>query len=94
MSSRNDGYLHSGLQPPVRKQQLKAKEEETKLEPKAEAVLTEIAKIKAELVSVEHLLLDDSLIPETRLRKVQRLKDQYDIVNRLETRMKKLLGVK
>jgi predicted transcriptional regulator len=91
--SRNDGALYSGLASPARLRTEKKKEEVTKLDPKAEAVLEELAKMKAQVTNVESILVDDSLTLEQRVRQVERMRDRYEDLNNLEKRMKTLLGV-
>lgn len=91
--SRNDGALYSGLASPARLRTEKKKEEVTKLDPKAEAVLEEIAKMKAQITSVESVLIDESLTDEQRIRQMERMRDRYTDLSSLEKRMKTLLGV-
>jgi hypothetical protein len=91
--SRNDGALYSGLASPARLRTEKKKEEVTKLDPKAEAVLEEIARMKAGVMSIENVLKDNTVDMEQRIRELDRMRDQYDFLTSLEKRMKTLLGV-
>lgn len=92
--SRNDASLYSGLSSPKKQAIEKAKAEEPAKDVKAEAVLSEIAKMKHDVISVENVLLDDTMSEEQKLHRIERLKGDYDILAELERRMKKLLGVK
>lgn len=84
--------LYSGMQSPKKLEQEK-KKEDSKLEARAELVLTEIAKMKASVASTEHLLNDPSINIEQQLHQLNEMKIEYRILNTLEKRMKILLGV-
>lgn len=92
--SRDDSMLYSGMSSPRKVELDKKKDEVKKLDKKAESVLEEIKKLKEEVTSIEHVLLDDSLGEEVRLRRIERIKGDYDLLNKLEKRMKLILGVK
>lgn len=92
--SRNDASLYSGLASPARLKTVKAKEEVNKPDPKAEAVLDELAKMKTEVLSVNNFILDAETPDDVVRRQIQRTKDRYEDLTKLEKRMKTLLGVK
>lgn len=92
--SRDTASLYSGLTPPARREIVAKAEESGKPEPKAEMVLDEIARMKAEVMDVRTLVLDDTVTEEIKLRRLERMRERYDDLLTLEGRMQKLLGVK
>lgn len=92
--SRNDNLLGLGMSSAAARQAKQAKEEVTKLPPKGDEVLTEIAKMKSAVVSIEHVITDPSITEEAKLKQIEAIKIKYDILNELERRMKRILGVK
>lgn len=91
--ARNDIGMYSGLTAPVRREKLEEKQQETKLDANAELVLDEIAKLKAEAMSITNIALDSAIPDEVKLRKLERMRERYDDLNTLECRMQKLLGI-
>lgn len=92
--SKDTGALYSGLTPPARRELVEKAEQTTKLEPKAEMVLDEIARLKAEAMNINHIVLDDSIDNDVKLKKLERMRERYNDLVILESRMQKLLGVK
>lgn len=91
--SRNDAYLHSGLTAPVRREKLQQLSQETKLDPKAEMVLDEIAKLKASAMDITKIVMDDTLADDVKLRTLERMRERFNDLTILEQRMQKLLGI-
>lgn len=94
MGGRDTGSLYSGLMAPVRREQLDEKKKESHLDAKAEMVLDEIAKQKAEAMDISRIVLDETITDDVRLAQIKRMKDRYLDLATLERRMQKLLGVK
>lgn len=90
----NEASLYSGLKPPARRELDKKLQEDTKPDPKAEDVLLIIADMKNKVASTADLLVDDSMIPEAKMRKMERRIDEYKLLNELDGRFRKLLGLK
>jgi DNA-binding winged helix-turn-helix (wHTH) protein len=91
--SRDDSMLYSGLSSTRKVELKKAKEETTKLEPKAEDVLKVLAEMKAEVTSVDRIVLDETITEDAKLRRIERIRGDYELLTKLEKRMKQLLGV-
>ncbi len=91
---RNDAALYTGLSSPARREQLKAKTDEPKLDPKAEDILTLLTQLKAEAMDVRTIVLDEATPDDVKLKKIERMRERYDDLNKLEVRFKKLLGIK
>lgn len=94
MGNRDTGSLYSGLTPPVRREQVAKQEETAKPDARAEMVLDEIAKLKAEAMNINQIVLDDTVDNEVKLKTLERMRERYNDLNTLEVRMQKLLGVK
>lgn len=92
--SRNDAILNTGMSSPARREAVKKQTEEKKPDPKAEIVLTEIAKMKEAVMSVQSLVLDDTRSDEAKLKELERMRDRFEFLASLEKRMQLLLGVK
>lgn len=91
---RNDGMLYSGLTAPVRRERIEKEQQETKLDGRAELVLDEIAKLKAEAMDINKIVLDDTIADDVKLRTLERMRERYNDLLILERHMQKLLGVK
>lgn len=91
--ARNDTGLYSGLTAPVRRERVIQAQQESKLDAKAELVLDEIAKLKAEAMNITNIALSDDISDEVKIRKLERMRERFDDLTTLERRMQKLLGV-
>ena len=91
---RNDGILYSGLTAPVRRERLEQEQSETKPDGKAEMVLDEIARLKAEAMDISNIVVDETIADDVKLRKLERMRERFNDLVILERRMQKLLGVK
>jgi hypothetical protein len=94
MAKLNDASLYSGMTSPARQAVVAKKAEETRPDPKAEDVLVLIAKERAALMSIEHIVIGIDMSDDEVRRKLQSVRDQYEFLNRLERKMKQLLGIK
>lgn len=93
MAGRDTSSLYSGLTAPVRRQQLEESAAESKPDARAEMVLDEIAKLKAEAMDISKIVLDDSVADDQKLRTLERMRERFNDLLTLERRMQKLLGV-
>lgn len=91
--ARNDMGLYSGLTAPVRRERIEKEQQVTKPDAKAEMVLTEIAKLKAEAMNITAIALDSETPDAVKIRKLERMRERYDDLTILERRMQKLLGI-
>lgn len=91
---RNDSALYSGLTAPIRRQKLEESASESRPDARAEMVLDEIAKLKAESMDISKIVLDDTMDDTAKLKQIARMKDHYNDLVTLERRMQKLLGVR
>jgi hypothetical protein len=52
-----------------------------------------LAEMKAEVTSVDRIVLDETITEDAKLRRIERIRGDYELLTKLEKRMKQLLGV-
>lgn len=99
--SRNDGVLTGAMSssspvrlvPPSTRDRRAAAAEKHKLDAKADTVLKLLAAEKSRLTNVKHIMFDESMDEATKVATLQRQRDQYEYVEKLERQMQQVLGV-
>lgn len=93
---RNDGYLYSGMSSKVdrkvaeqRKEQKEAAERTVeRVAPSLEPVLAEVQKMKDSVTNVKNVLFNDGLTEDQKLKLMERMKLDYELLTEVERRIK------
>jgi hypothetical protein len=98
MAGRDTSALYSGrtgsVTVPKRRQQLEEAEKQEKLDPKAEAVLLLIAHEKSKISHIAAISLDSDVTDPAVILQLRVQQAQYKFLRGLETKMKRILGVR
>lgn len=96
--TRNDAFMTTGMSSAVdrRLKQVKTerkekgKAETERVAPVAEPVMALIAAMKDNVTNVKHVMLNDVLTDEQKLKTMERMKQDYELLTQVENNLKKL----